>query len=116
MSSAPAVTTTSYAILGLLAVRSWSTYELTQQMDRSLGRFWPRAQSKLYEEPRKLVALGLAVGETEQAGGRGARARGPAARDGVHHHRRGSVGAAAVDGRTRRRTGAGVRAAAQGVP
>jgi PadR family transcriptional regulator, regulatory protein AphA len=60
MSSA-SLTTTSYAILGLLAIRPWSTYELTQQMDRSLGRMWPRAQSKLYEEPKKLVAEGLAT-------------------------------------------------------
>ena len=55
-----ALTTTSFAILGLLAVQPWSTYELTRQMDRSLGRFWPRAHSKLYEEPKKLVAQGLA--------------------------------------------------------
>ena len=60
MSSARGLTTTSYAILGLLAVRPWSTYELTRQMDRSLGRFWPRAESKLYEEPKKLAAQGLA--------------------------------------------------------
>jgi hypothetical protein len=32
------LTTTSYALLGLLAVQPWSTYELTRQMDRSLGR------------------------------------------------------------------------------
>ena len=70
MGPAGGLTTTSYAILGLLAVQSWSTYELTQQMDRSLGRFWPRAQSKLYEEPRKLVALGLASSEYEHVGRR----------------------------------------------
>ena len=57
--SSSALTTTSYAILGLLAIKPWSTYELAQQMDRSLGRIWPRAQSKLYEEPKKLVARGL---------------------------------------------------------
>src|SRR4051794_33638678 len=51
MSSARGLTTTSHAILGLLAIQPWSTYELTRQMDRSLGRFWPRAHSKLYEEP-----------------------------------------------------------------
>jgi len=45
--SSPPLTTTSYAVLGLLAVRPWSSYELTQQMDRSLGRVWPRAVSKL---------------------------------------------------------------------
>jgi PadR family transcriptional regulator AphA len=64
------LTTTSYAILGLLAIKPWSTYELTQQMDRSLGRIWPRAQSKLYEEPKKLVAHGLARASEEQVGRR----------------------------------------------
>ncbi|MFD7782327.1 helix-turn-helix transcriptional regulator [Streptomyces nojiriensis] len=66
----PALTTTSYAILGLLSVRPWSTYELARQMDRSLGRFWPRAQSKLYEEPKKLVRHGLAVATKEAVGRR----------------------------------------------
>ncbi|MGY1633760.1 PadR family transcriptional regulator [Geodermatophilus sp. SYSU D01186] len=71
MSSPGALTTTSYAILSLLAVRpSWSTYELTRQMDRSVGRMWPRAQSKLYEEPKKLVAHGLATARSEAVGQR----------------------------------------------
>ena len=70
MSSARGLTTTSYAILGLLAIQPWSTYELTRQMDRSLGRFWPRAESKLYEEPKKLVAQGLAEATAEQVGRR----------------------------------------------
>jgi DNA-binding PadR family transcriptional regulator len=69
MSSAP-LTTTSFAILGLLAIRPWTTYELTQQMDRSLGRVWPRAASKLYEEPKKLVAAGLARASKETVGRR----------------------------------------------
>jgi DNA-binding PadR family transcriptional regulator len=64
------LTTTSYAILGLLAIQPWSTYELAQQMDRSLGRIWPRAQSKLYEEPKKLVAHGLARASQEYVGQR----------------------------------------------
>jgi DNA-binding PadR family transcriptional regulator len=70
MSRAGRLSTTSYAILGLLAVRSWSTYELTQQMDRSLGRIWPRAQSKLYEEPKKLAANGYARATEERVGDR----------------------------------------------
>jgi DNA-binding PadR family transcriptional regulator len=70
MSTPARATTTSYAILGLLAVRSWTTYELTQQMDRSLGRIWPRAASKLYEEPKKLVALGWARATEERVGRR----------------------------------------------
>jgi DNA-binding PadR family transcriptional regulator len=64
------LTTTSYAILSLLAVRSWSTYELTRQMDRSLGRIWPRAQSKLYEEPKKLAEGGYARAKEERVGDR----------------------------------------------
>lgn len=67
---APALTSTSYAILGLLAVKPWTTYELAQQMDRALGRFWPRAESKLYEEPKKLVAHGLARASSEMVGKR----------------------------------------------
>src|SRR4051794_20262293 len=68
VSSARGLTTTSFAILGLLAIRPWSTYELTRQMDRSLGRIWPRATSKLYEEPKKLVDAGLAVATSETVG------------------------------------------------
>jgi PadR family transcriptional regulator, regulatory protein AphA len=64
------LTTTSYAVLGLLAVKPWTTYELTRQMDRSLGHMWPRATSKLYEEPKKLVAHGLARARDEAVGRR----------------------------------------------
>jgi DNA-binding PadR family transcriptional regulator len=68
--SRPALTTTSYAILGLLAVRSWTTHELVQQVDRSTRRIWPRAQSKLYEEPKKLVANGYARASDDPVGKR----------------------------------------------
>ena len=66
----PPLTTTSYAILGLLATKSWTTYELAQQMQRALGQFWPRAESKIYEEPKKLVAHGLTRASTELVGKR----------------------------------------------
>jgi PadR family transcriptional regulator AphA len=56
----PALTTTSYGILALLALQPWTTYQLATQMERSLGWIWPRAVSRLYEEPKKLVAAGLA--------------------------------------------------------
>lgn len=72
--STATLTTTSYAILGLLAVRPWTTHELVQQVDRSLRRIWPRAQSKLYEEPKKLVAHGYAR-STEDPVGRRRRTR-----------------------------------------
>ena len=70
MSSAPAMSTTSYAILGLLAVKPWTTHELVQQVDRSMRRIWPRAQSKLYEEPKKLVAHGFARAADDSVGRR----------------------------------------------
>jgi DNA-binding PadR family transcriptional regulator len=70
MSSEAPLTTTSYAILGLLAVKPWTTHELVQQVDRSLRRIWPRAQSKLYEEPKKLVAHGLARATDDSVGRR----------------------------------------------
>lgn len=60
MASTGSLTSTSYAILGLLAIKPWTTYELATQMERTLSRFWPRARSKLYEEPKKLVTAGLA--------------------------------------------------------
>jgi PadR family transcriptional regulator, regulatory protein AphA len=64
------LTTTSYVILGLLALRRWSTYELTQQMRRSIPYYWPRAESHIYEEPRKLVDHGLATAKREFVGRR----------------------------------------------
>ncbi len=70
MSRARSLSTTSYATLGLLAVRPWSAYELAGQLRRSLARFWPRATSKLYEEPHKLVEHEYATRHDEQAGRR----------------------------------------------
>ena len=64
------LSTTSYAILGLLAVKPWTTYELAKQMDRALGSFWPRTRSHLYAEPKRLVALGMASAKPEATGRR----------------------------------------------
>lgn len=66
----PPRTATSHAILGLLSLRPWTTYELTKQVQRSLGWFWPRAERKLYDEPKRLVADGLASSESEMTGAR----------------------------------------------
>ena len=69
MSSRP-LTTTSFAILGLLAIQPWSTYELAQLMRRSLQFVWPRAESNLYAEPKRLVDAGLATAEVVWNGDR----------------------------------------------
>ncbi|MGS0688072.1 PadR family transcriptional regulator [Nakamurella sp. GG22] len=68
--SSPRATSTTFAVLGLLAAHPWSTYELTRQVQRSLGRMWPRAESRLYLEPKKLVALGWSTAATEHVGQR----------------------------------------------
>lgn len=70
MSTGPRLTTTTYGVLGLLAVRPHTTYELAKAMDRSVGRIWPRAQSKLFEEPKKLVEHGYASAREESVGRR----------------------------------------------
>jgi len=65
------LTTTSYAVLGLLAVRPRSAYDLVRQIKRSNIRLiWPRAESKLYEEPKTLVAHGLATSGVARTGAR----------------------------------------------
>jgi len=66
----PALTSTSYAVLALLALQPWTTYQLARQMERSLGWIWPRAVSRLYEEPKKLVASGLAASRPGSTGRR----------------------------------------------
>jgi PadR family transcriptional regulator AphA len=61
---------TAHALLGLLRLRSWTTYELAKQVQRSLGWFWPRAERKLYDEPKRLVADALVTATREMTGAR----------------------------------------------
>lgn len=64
------LTTTSYAILGQLALQPWAAYDLAQQMHRNLHYFFPRAESQVYAEPKRLVAAGLAAAREESLGKR----------------------------------------------
>lgn len=66
----PRLTTSSYAVLGLLAIRPWTAYELTQQAARSLRFAWPKSERLLYAEPKKLVEHGLATAQPETVGQR----------------------------------------------
>jgi DNA-binding PadR family transcriptional regulator len=66
----PKPTTTSYALLGLLRLRPWTTYELAKQAQRSLNWFWPRAERKLYDEPKHLVDADLATARAWSTGKR----------------------------------------------
>jgi DNA-binding PadR family transcriptional regulator len=71
MNDAPSgLTTTSYAVLAQLAVHPWSTYELAQQRVRYFRYVWPRAESAIYREVKRLAAMGLAVAKREYVGKR----------------------------------------------
>jgi PadR family transcriptional regulator AphA len=54
------LTTTSYALLGHLSMRPWTTYELAKQMRRNVRWIWPRAESRIYSELKSVVASGHA--------------------------------------------------------
>ena len=69
-SQARELTATSYALLAVLALGEHSTYQLTKQVRYSLHYFWPRAESNVYSEPKRLVAAGLAAARTESTGER----------------------------------------------
>lgn len=60
----------SYAVLGMLAIRPWTPYELTQQFRRSLAFCWPVSERLVYTEPDKLVREGLAKVRTSRNGER----------------------------------------------
>jgi PadR family transcriptional regulator AphA len=64
------LTTTSYAILGHLAMQPWTMYELTQQMQRNVHFYFPRVESQVYAEPKRLMEAGLAAATTEMTGRR----------------------------------------------
>lgn len=64
------LTTSSYAVLGLLAIQPWTAYELTQQATRSLRFAWPKSERLLYAEPKKLVEHGLAIAHDDAVGQR----------------------------------------------
>lgn len=68
--SASSPSPTAHAILGLLRLRPYTTYELAKQVQKSIGWFWPRAERKLYDEPKRLVASGLATDAHEMTGAR----------------------------------------------
>jgi PadR family transcriptional regulator, regulatory protein AphA len=64
------LSTTGLAILGLLAVRPFSAYELAQQIHRGLRYMQPASERNLYAEPKRLAAAGLVRMRREQLGRR----------------------------------------------
>ena len=71
MNKPPNLTPTSYALLGLLARNPQSAYELNALMQTSLIRvFWPRVESHVYTEPKKLLQHKLVSRQKETLNGR----------------------------------------------
>ena len=63
------LTTTEYAMLGLLASGESSGYDLARAADRSIRYMWAPSRSQIYKALPRLVALGLATSrEVEQRG------------------------------------------------
>lgn len=65
------LSTTSYVVLGMIALRGPSTpYDLKRAVSHSVGYFWHFPHAQLYSEPDRLTDLGLLELAVEDAGRR----------------------------------------------
>ncbi|MDN5934343.1 MAG: PadR family transcriptional regulator [Pseudonocardia sp.] len=65
------LSTTSYVVLGMIALRGPSTpYDLKRAVGHSVGYFWHFPHAQLYSEPDRLAELGLLALSVEDAGRR----------------------------------------------
>ena len=62
MTTSPDLSTSCLAVLGLVAIRPASGYELVAFADRSIAYFWSIPRSQLYRELARLEKLGLIAG------------------------------------------------------
>jgi len=59
------VNKTRYALLGLLAERPYSGYELKQVVERRFALFWKESYGQIYPELKRLATQGLVTATTE---------------------------------------------------
>jgi DNA-binding PadR family transcriptional regulator len=64
------LTTTCYAILGILALKPRTAYELAAEMQHCFEYFWPRADARVYEDAARLAKAGLVSVNKEHLGKR----------------------------------------------
>ncbi|MFG2888020.1 PadR family transcriptional regulator [Streptomyces sp. NPDC048248] len=65
------LSTTSYVVLGMVAMRGPSTpYDLKRAIGRSVGYFWNFPHAQLYSEPKRLEEAGLLELHEEDTGRR----------------------------------------------
>lgn len=63
--AATAPTTLQYALLGLLARRPLTGYEILKRFNRSVVFFWHAKQSQIYAELKRMERLGLVTSRVE---------------------------------------------------
>lgn len=69
--SAVRLSTTSYVVLGMIALRGPSTpYDLKRAVGHSVGYFWTFPHAQLYSEPDRLADAGLLALSVEETGRR----------------------------------------------
>ncbi len=69
--SQPRLSTTSYVVLGMIALRGPSTpYDLKRAVGRSVGYFWHFPHAQLYAEPDRLTGMSLLARTVEDTGRR----------------------------------------------
>ena len=61
---------TALVVLGLLALRPRSGYEIKQTLDKTTRFFWTASYGQIYPELRRLAAAGLVEGESAPRGER----------------------------------------------
>ena len=61
---------TAYVILGMLAWRPMSGYDIKAIVDHSTRFFWAASYGQIYPELRRLAEAGLVAGEAEAGSGR----------------------------------------------
>jgi PadR family transcriptional regulator AphA len=61
---------TALVVLGLLALRPRSGYEIKQTIDKTTRFFWNASYGQIYPELRRLAAAGLVEGKAAPRGGR----------------------------------------------
>jgi len=66
-------TAVTWALLGLLAQRPRSGYDLKRAVDRTIRHFWAASYGQIYPELRRLEQAGWIAGEDEPRGGRARR-------------------------------------------
>ena len=64
------LTTTSYAILGVLAIKPRTAYELAVEMRHCFEYFWARDDVRVYSDAKELAARGLAQSDRQLVGRR----------------------------------------------